>query len=134
MTKQRFDWSTGKMVNRRPSHVKGEMNKTEAKYAEDLYALKLAGEILDFAFEAITLQLTKDCSFCADFFVQLPDGTMEFHEVKPLDSNEKFVAKDDSIVKIKLASELFSCFRFKMVGIGRNGIRKIRKFRDGDES
>lgn len=133
MTKKRFNWTNGKIVARKPSHVKGEMNRTEAKYAEDLFALKLAGEIMDFAFEAITLQLTKDCSYNPDFFVQLPDGTLEFHEVKPLDSNGKFVAKDDSIVKIKLASELFSCFRFKMVGIGRNGLRAIRKFREGDE-
>lgn len=60
----------------------GQMNKTETAYRDHLRALKAAGEVLDFRFEAITLKLAQDLRYTPDFFVLKPDGSIEFHEVK----------------------------------------------------
>jgi hypothetical protein len=85
------------------------MNVTEAAYAEILQDRKLAGEIVEWMFEPIAFRLTGDrCTFTPDFGVMLPDGTMEFIDVKgagPID--------DKSIVKIKVAAEKFWMFKFR---------------------
>ncbi len=82
----------------------GSMNKTEAAYAAHLEGLKTLGQVEWYAFEAVTLKLAADCRFTPDFVVMLPNGLIEFHEVKA------FWA-DDARVKIKVAAEKFP-FRF----------------------
>ncbi len=82
----------------------GEMNATEAKYAEYLDGLKADGVILWYLYEGMTFKLGKDCRYTPDFDVMLPDGTIELHETKGHWTEQ---AK----VKIRVAADLFP-FRF----------------------
>lgn len=75
----------------------GEMNKTEAAYAQHLEGLKVAGEVLWWRFEAMKLRLADNCFYTADFAVLRADHTLELHEVKGHWS-------DDARVKIKVAA------------------------------
>jgi hypothetical protein len=93
----RQHWTTFVRGKRR---VRGEMNKTEASYAEHLEGQKMLGVVLWFAFEAVTFRLAKDCRYTPDFLVMLASGLLECHECKG------FWA-DDAKVKIKVAAELF---------------------------
>lgn len=88
-------------------HQAGVMNRTEERYAELLQARKAAGEIADWWFEAVTLRLANRTGFTPDFMVQLPNGTLELHEVKGF-------WREDARVKIKVAAALFP-FRFVAV-------------------
>ncbi len=88
-------------------HKPGEMNQTEASYAESLQVRKLASEIIDWQFEAITFKLADGCRYTPDFAVWRHDGTMEFVDCKgggPIDPK--------SIVKVKVAAERFPQFDF----------------------
>ena len=69
---------TGRGTRRKP----GEMNKLEAKMADELRAKQLAGEIDWFAFEAITIKLADRTRYTPDFLVMLCDGQLELWEVK----------------------------------------------------
>jgi hypothetical protein len=81
----------------------GEMNKTEARYAEHLERIK--GTVISwYKFEAIKLRLADNTFYSPDFAVMLLDGAMEMHEVKGF-------WEDDARVKIKVAAALFP-FRF----------------------
>lgn len=89
----------------------GTMNNTEAAYAKTLEARKIAGEILWFAFEAITLKIASNqCRYTPDFAVMLADGSIEFHEVK----GSMAIFQDDAKVKAKVASDTFPA-RFVVV-------------------
>jgi hypothetical protein len=94
----------------------GEQNDTEAAYDRHLARLQLDGVIAWYRFEAITLKLAPGASYKVDFFVMLPDGTLEAHEVKGQ-------WHDDARLKIKLAASLFP-FRFV-------AIRTVPKSRGG---
>lgn len=93
----------GRSVRRTP----GEMNKTEALYALSLVAEKSAGTIAEFWFEAMTFKLAPDTRYTPDFMVMLPDGLIEFREVKGF-------MEDDAWVKIKVAAEKFP-FAFSLI-------------------
>lgn len=80
----------------------GQMNKTETAYRDHLRALKAAGEVLDFRFEAITLKLAQDLRYTPDFFVLKPDGSIEFHEVK----GSRAIFRDDAKAKCKMCAQL----------------------------
>lgn len=80
--------------------VAGQMNGTEAKYAALLEERKRNGEVLEWMFEAVTFVLAPATRFTPDFMVQLPDGMIEFHEVKGW-------WEDDARVKIKVAADKF---------------------------
>lgn len=82
----------------------GEMNKTEAAYAEYLNLRKLAGSVLWYRFEAIKLRLADNTFYTCDFAVMTADGTLEMHECKG------FWA-DDARIKIKVAAVQYP-FRF----------------------
>lgn len=88
-------------------HTPGEMNRTEAAYAELLQARKMAGEIIDWGFERITLKLADNCRYTPDFIVWRLDETMEFVDTKP-----HKVIDPKSLVKVKVAAEQFAGFRF----------------------
>ena len=88
-------------------HTPGEMNKTEQAYADGLQLRKLAGEIIDFHFEAVTFKLAKDTRYTPDFSIWLADGSMEFVDAKgggPMDEKSR--------VKVKCAAEKFPQFQF----------------------
>jgi hypothetical protein len=89
----------------------GKMNGTEAKYAQHLSDLRMAGEILWYGFEAVKLRLADNTFYTPDFAVMAKDGVIEMHEVKGF-------MRDDAAVKIKVAASAFP-FRFKLVRLNR---------------
>lgn len=97
----------GKQYGKR--HTPGQMNKTEERYAAILQLRKLAGEIVDWQFEAVKFQLAKLCTYSPDFMIFYPDGRIEFIDVKG-----SGIIDDKSIVKIKCAAEKFYAFDFVM--------------------
>jgi len=104
--KPRFNFRTDRSKYGK-RHKPGEMNQTESAYAERLQVRKLAGEVIDWQFEAITFKLADDCRYTSDFVVLLSDGSLECVDAKgggPIDPK--------SLVKIKCAAEKFFAFRF----------------------
>ena len=93
----------------------GQMNGTEKLYAETLEQRRRAGEIAEYLYESVKLRLADNTFYTPDFFVMLPDGTIEFHEVKGF-------WELHSRVKIKVAADKYP-FRFIAV--------KKRAKRDG---
>lgn len=99
----------------RKRHAKGtqrpppEMNMLESAYADRLLARKIAGEVVDFKFESLTLRLYETnrtrSTYTPDFLVMLADCTLEIHEVKGEHEWE------DAIVKLRWAAMQFP-FRF----------------------
>lgn len=64
-------------------HLPGQMNATELAYSYHLDARQAAGEIWEWWFEMVKLRVAyQECWISLDFMVQLPDGTLEFHDVK----------------------------------------------------
>jgi hypothetical protein len=67
---------------RQQGHKPGQMNSTETAYRDLLVDRVAAATIHRFLFEAITFKLADDVRYTPDFAVWMPDGTLEFHEVK----------------------------------------------------
>lgn len=76
------------------------MNRTEADYALVLEALRRAGQVREYHYEAIRLVLADKTSYTPDFLVVLADGTVELHEVKGF-------MRDDANVKLKVCARLY---------------------------
>jgi hypothetical protein len=86
----------------------------ETRYANHLTLLQKAGEIYDWKFEPMKLRLAWKTWYTPDFFVEFEDGRLEVHEVKGH-------WEDDARVKIKVAADLYHCFRFVAVTEGASG-------------
>lgn len=82
----------------------GDMNRTEAAYAQRLELQRQAGEVVWWKFEGVKLRLADKTFYSPDFAVMLADGTIEMHEVKGF-------WQDDARVKVKVAASLYP-FRF----------------------
>jgi hypothetical protein len=82
------------------------MNGTETAYASILELRKLAGDITDYGYERMSLKLGDDCRLTMDFDVHLPDGEVQFHEVKA-NSRGKPRMEDDARVKLKVAADTY---------------------------
>ena len=82
----------------------GTMNRTEARYAANLDARRIAGEVVWYEFEGVKLRLADKTFYSPDFAVMLADGSIEIHEVKGH-------WQDDARVKIKVAARMYP-FRF----------------------
>lgn len=83
-------------------HKPGDMNKTEARYAAYLQGCCQAGTVHRWWFEAVKLRVAYDDSWIViDFMIQLPDGTIEFHDVKGGPTEE------DATQKEKVVADLF---------------------------
>ena len=78
-------------------------NKTEREYAGMLRMKLLAGEILDYRFEAMKFMLGNRCWYTPDFLVITPTH-VELHEVKG------GFYRDDARVKFKAAAEKYPRF------------------------
>lgn len=91
-------------------HEPGRMNKTEEAYSKVLEARKLAGEIVDYKFEAIKFRLAEKTTYTPDFFVTTASGYVEFHECK---GSWKAPYQEDARVKIKVVAEMYPQFIFR---------------------
>ena len=83
------------------------MNKLEQKYADYLWKLKMGKEIVGYQYESIKLVLAPRTTYTPDFLVVYPEH-FEVHEVKGF-------ARDDAMVKLKVAAQLFPWWRFVLV-------------------
>lgn len=92
------------------------MNQTEARYADYLERLRLAGLIQWWGFEVTTINLADRTSYTPDFTVLAQDCALEFHEVKAcwkpkFGKDGELVRKagagwkEDARIKIKMAAE-----------------------------
>jgi hypothetical protein len=80
-----------------------DMNKTERKRAEELDAMKHAGEILDWwggKVSGITLKLAHDTRYTPDFLIQERDGSLRLEEIKGF-------FRDDAKVKTKVCAAMY---------------------------
>lgn len=88
-------------------HVAGQMNGVESDYAALLENRRIAGEVLAWWFEPMSLRLADGCHYTPDFLVLLPDLSAEFVDTKgagPLDAKGQ--------VKLKVAAETLWPFKF----------------------
>lgn len=86
----------------------GTMNRLESAYAQHLALREKAGDVAWFAYEPIKLRLADKTFLTVDFFLMLPTGELEAHEVKG-----SFL-EDDAAVKLKVAAAMYP-FRFVLV-------------------
>lgn len=93
--------------------AKRKMNRTESRYAQQLEWQQRAGEIAWYKYEGMKLKLADRTYLTPDFCVVMPDGKLEFREVKA------GVMEDDAAVKLKVAAAMFP-FRF-IVAWSRDG-------------
>lgn len=98
----------------RPVYEAGKMNKLETKYAQYLENRRLVGEIESWKFEQVKLKLADRTFYTPDFWVVMPNRTVEAHEVKGF-------WEDDARVKVKVAAREFPEVRFL-------GIRWLAKY------
>lgn len=105
---------------RHVKHVAEQMNKTEARYAQHLDALKAAGEVVSWYFEAIKIRLAQRTWLTVDFLVRFADGRVELHEVKGR-KGERYFATEDGKLKVKLAAELYWFWAVRIVWPAKGG-------------
>ena len=99
----------------RARHVAGEMNATEKQFAEMLRLKQLAGDILQFEFEAIKFRIGDRCFYTPDFVVWQPfNAGMVAYEIKGH-------WEDDARVKIKAAAARYPQVSFIAVKKVRYG-------------
>ena len=85
------------------------MNKTEARYALILEAMKRNGDIGGYEFGAVTLKLATDTRYTPDFLVWFNDlREPQLHEGKG------GFMREDALVKLRVAVKQFPCFTFKL--------------------
>jgi hypothetical protein len=79
---------------------KGEMNNTEAAWADELERQRVAREIVWYKWHGIKLRLADNTFYEPDFLVLRTDGMLRVDEVKGFWT-------DDARVKIKVAADMY---------------------------
>ncbi len=80
----------------------GVMNKTEAAYAEYLVSQQKSGHVHHWWYCAFKIRVAYDEAWIViDFMVQLPDGTLEWRDVKGGPTRE------DALIKEKVVATLY---------------------------
>ena len=113
-----------RVLSRGLNRKRGEMNRTESKYADALEAQRLAGDVAQWWFEPFSLRLSAPAAgqparYSPDFLVLMPDGTTFVDDVKTTSGFDDKAG----VVRIKVAAELFPLWRFRIV--------RQRRVRDG---
>lgn len=96
----------------------GEMNKTEAAYAEHLKHLEHRGDILWWKFEGMKFRLADLTFYTPDFNIMKADGHLVHHEIKGF-------FQEDAKVKIKVVASMYP-FEFVVVRKGKQGIWNLQ--------
>lgn len=107
-------------------HTTGTMNKTEAAFARRLDGEKLAGDVVAYWFEAVTLRLADRSRYTPDFLVLRADRRLVMCEVKGPH------VREDAVVKWKQAAELFPMFLWQMWQRVKGEFQLIRESEDID--
>lgn len=97
----------------------GKMNKTELQYAARLEALKQAGEIVAYWFEAVNLRIGENCFYKPDFLVMTKESVLELHEIKGW-------MAEDALVKMRAIADKYP-FPLKMFKLVK-GSWEVREF------
>lgn len=84
---------------------KGQMNKTEQAFAEELERLKQAGEIIDWKFHPMNIRLATNTFYEVDFLALGADMSLTIYETKGGYTSDK------GQLKIKLVAEVMPWFR-----------------------
>lgn len=91
---------------------RGQMNKTEAQYAEHLECERLSGRLAWWAFEPIKLKLADSTFYTPDFALLMPNGQLVLDDVKGR-KGDSYFCQEDSKLKVKVAAQAFPMvFRF----------------------
>ncbi len=98
----------------------GEMNKTEARYAQQLEALRSAGDVTWWGFERMKLRLAHKTFLTVDFVVVLAGGAIEAVDVKGR-KGDRYWAEEDAKVKLKVAAAQFPWLRFVVAWPAKGG-------------
>lgn len=108
-------------VKGRVTHrVPGEMNKTEQAFADLCQDQKLSGVLHDWRYEAITLKIALHMRYTPDFMLfEVATSSLVLVEVKAAYKNKETdklqtLGYADSLVKLKMAAELFPFFEFRL--------------------
>ena len=90
---------------------KPAMNKTEARYRQQLELQRHAGEIINFWFEPSKWKVSPDFNgtYTPDFLVLRSDHSLLFVEVKG-----KYI-REDALAKFKAAAGMYPCLAWKMM-------------------
>lgn len=104
---------------RHPRRVFGEMTGPERIFREHIEMCVLRGEALLWRYECLRLLLAERTYFLPDFYVVRHDH-IDLVEVKPAkwDKEKKrwtYFSQEDSLVKLKMAAELYPEFVFWLV-------------------
>jgi hypothetical protein len=84
------------------------MNKLESRFACQLEAWRLSGEIMEWRAFPSALSLARRCVYHPDFFARFPDGTEVMYEVKGF-------MREDAAVKLRVAADKFRMYKFVVV-------------------
>jgi hypothetical protein len=93
----------------------GVMNGTEAAYALVLEERRRLGLIREWSYESEKLTIAYRCKYVVDFRLVMPDGSIEYHEIKGSKRNGRFYTRDKGLIKIKVAATRYSDRRFYIV-------------------
>ncbi len=96
------------------------MNKTEGKFANILWGMMHAGEILDYSFEPIKFRLAQKTGYTIDFRVTLPNFQNIYIEVKASKKDGSILWRDDAAVKCKTVPEMHP-YPFFLAVCGEDG-------------
>jgi hypothetical protein len=96
--------------------TRGKMNASEKKYSKWLETLVAAGEVSKWWFEPFSLRLTacdegKPARYTPDFVVLMMDGLTFVDDLK----TERGFDDPASLVRIKVAADQYSLWRFRIV-------------------
>jgi hypothetical protein len=103
----------------RATEPASRMNKGETAYSKHLETLRRAGEIARWDFEPEKFRLADNCYLKIDFRVVLPDGVVEFHDVKGRKGDGPFV-EEDAMLKYRFVAEHHP-YRFFLVWPAKGG-------------
>ncbi len=88
----------------------GEMNRTEASFAERLKIEQLTGTVQWWAFESMKFRLADNTYYTPDFAVMYSDGILRLIDTKGTtkkDGKYRPFIEEDAKIKAKLAAEIF---------------------------
>lgn len=92
--------------------VAGKMNGTEAAYAIVLEERRRLGLITEWKYEPDRLSLGFRCKYVPDFRVTMPDGSIQYHEIKGSKRSGRYYSREKGIIKVRVAATRYSDKKF----------------------